>query len=65
MPAPFEICIHCPECKKYVKATLVGEHKPYWVYECSECGYHLLVVKAEVWRFEDFTPCQTQRGGVV
>jgi len=58
---PREICAYDPEAKKYVIFELAGEHGPYWVYESTETGYHLLIPKGEVWRFTDFRLCE-ERG---
>ena len=54
---PTEICIYCEECKSYQIATLSGEHGIYFVYECSNCGFHMLIPKGEAHRFTDFTLC--------
>ena len=58
MAVPVEICIWNPEINDYDRAKLVGEHGPYWVYECVSTGYHILVPKGEVWRFTDFEKCE-------
>ena len=58
MAPPTEICAFDPEVNRYVKFTLAGEHGPYWVYESTETGYHVLILKGEVWRFTDFSPCE-------
>jgi len=52
MAVPTYIWIWDPEADKVVKARLVGEHGPYFVYESLETGYNILVPKGEVWRFE-------------
>jgi len=54
---PLEICCYCPECRIYTRHRWVGEHDPYWVYECEICGRSVLILKVEVGRFTDFKPC--------
>ncbi len=58
MAAPVEICAWDPELGRHTIFTLAGEHGPYFVYESTETGYHILIPKGEVWRFTDMRPCQ-------
>jgi len=55
---PMKICAWNPELNDYDTFTLVGEHGPYWLYESETTGYHILILKGEVWRYTDFSPCQ-------
>jgi len=48
---PEVILIWCPSCNTRVRAVWVGEHRYYWVYECTVCGRRILVLKGEVFRF--------------
>jgi len=57
MAPPIKICAWDPHIDRHVLFELAGEHGPYWVYESTETGYHLLIPKGEVWRFTDMTPC--------
>ena len=54
---PIQICAWCPECNKHTVHKIVGEHGPYLVYECVECGRHLLIPKGDAFKFTDFGPC--------
>lgn len=57
MAYPLRICFPCEECGKWTLHELTGEHGPYVMYMCTECGKYHLVHKAIVWNYVDMSLC--------
>jgi len=55
-PPPEEIIAYCPSCGTRVRMVWVGEHRYYWVYECTVCGRRVLILKGEIDRFPRPSP---------
>jgi len=56
------ICAWDPELNAYCEFVIIGEHGPYFVCESTVTGRQILILKGEIWRYTDMTPCRKGYG---